>query len=468
MLSILEAIPQNDWPSLLKYLASPFLNSHQEVLQLGQYLIDKLRKTNVSADALSHQAISNFLYPGKPFRDLRIRHISSQLVKCIESWLVWKELQAANQNEHYWLALAYGKLGLQKFATHSIVKAADFQEKTPIRNQQYHYTNALIAQENYNLRFSRKEEDHQPIYNFFQDLEAHYMSHKLQGICSLLSHVSVFELEIDLAPFEELIQSAMRQNLTEYPAIGIYIPIYHILTQQNPDQAFQSLKQNLQHFSTSFSAYEVRSLYLFAINYCIREARKGDAQYELEQFRLYQEALKAGALYDKGYLSPWTYKNIVATGLKIQKFAWVGQFLDEYKLQLPKQYREDVYAYCSALLALGRGQFDQAIRILYQLQIDDLLTSLDARVLLIQAHYENELPSISGNMLDTLEKQLRKRKLPKQTKAYYLEFVKYARRLIRVNGYDKTAILKLQSKIESAPAMAQKTWLLDKVSSLSG
>lgn len=46
-----------------------------------------------------------------------------------------------------------------------------------------------------------------------------------------------------------------------------------------------------------------------------------------------------------GYLSPWTYKNIVIAALRAGEFEWTEQFIKSYKNKLNEKFRINAFNY---------------------------------------------------------------------------------------------------------------------------
>jgi len=95
-------------------------------------------------------------------------------------------------------------------------------------------------------------------------------------------------------------------------------------TQEKPNETkhFFELKKLLQKHPKAFAEAELRDLYEYAINYCLRRVNAGQLDFLKELFSLYKETLEAGLLFEDEQLSFWTYKNIVGVALRLREFLW--------------------------------------------------------------------------------------------------------------------------------------------------
>jgi len=109
-----------------------------------------------------------------------------------------------------------------------------------------------------------------------------------------------------------------------------------------------------------------------------------------ELFDLYQAGLEQDAFLENGFLSRWTYKNIVTAGLILEEFEWVEGFIYKYESKLERKYRKDSFGYNLACLFYGKKQYDKAISQLQQVKFDDVLLNLNARNLLVKIYLELE------------------------------------------------------------------------------
>jgi len=111
----------------------------------------------------------------------------------------------------------------------------------------------------------------------------------------------------------------------------MYYHSYHTLVGTQSDEHFLQLKAGIIRYGAGFPQAELKGFYTLSINHCIRQNnKKEDAAFLRELFDLYQVGLEQDAFLENGFLSRWTYKNIVAASLMLKEFEWVEHFIYKY------------------------------------------------------------------------------------------------------------------------------------------
>ena len=235
---------------------------------------------------------------------------------------------------------------------------------------------------------------------------------------------------------------------------------------KNDKDYFAELKYLLHKHNDSLSLQEGKDLHSIARNYCIKKLNKGEAKYGQELFELYQTGLSNKVLLNDDLLYPWTYKNIVAVGLKLKAFDWTETFIHHYKSFLPAKQREDTFAFNLARLFFEKNEYQQVIQLLSAMKVDELTVHLDTKVILLKTYYELEEWNVLFSLIDSFKIFLRRKKGLGYHKDNYTNIIKYVKQLNNLNHYDKEAVKKLKEQIAETHLLTEKKWLLEKVNVL--
>ena len=76
------------------------------------------------------------------------------------------------------------------------------------------------------------------------------------------------------------------------------------------EKHFQELKKLIQQYWKIIPPNEIRDIYLYAINYCIKRLNSGERHFIREAFELFRSGLKNETLLEEGVLSSFSYKNL--------------------------------------------------------------------------------------------------------------------------------------------------------------
>ena len=138
-----------------------------------------------------------------------------------------------------------------------------------------------------------------------------------------LAYKNMFALkpQINLLPsfFESLPQSKFLQQ----PEINSYYMISKMLLHTEDIKYFQEVKNILEQNDHIFPKQELKTLYIYLINYCIlTKINNGQSEFYNELFDLFKIVIEKEIMFTKGILDPRYYKNIITVGLHIKEFDW--------------------------------------------------------------------------------------------------------------------------------------------------
>ena len=154
---------------------------------------------------------------------------------------------------------------------------------------------------------------------------------------------AIYKKDYDYGMLDEVLIHVRRNSLEELPLIGVYYHCYHMLVSENEETHFRKFIEIIQGDKKSFTKSDLTSLYRLAINYCIKKWNSGEKEYMQEVFDWYRKGLQREVLLEDGFLSRFTYKNILTAGLLVNESEWVFNFLNDYKKTKLYKYHQ-IYA----------------------------------------------------------------------------------------------------------------------------
>ena len=173
---------------------------------------------------------------------------------------------------------------------------------------------------------------------------------------------------------------------------------------------------------------------------------------------LYIKGIENKSLFDGGYLSHWTYSNVVKLALRLQRFEWTETFIKEQAIRLAPHVREGTEHYNLAELFYHKKDFDAVLDHLNLLHFTDLQHHLGSRVILLKTYYELAEEESLLSLLSSFSVYLRRnKKISTPMKKTYLNFCNLLHQLLRRNP-KKWEVL--GEEINHTQPLAEKTWLL--------
>ncbi len=454
LIKILNSVEKREFSIFLK---SPYHNRREDVLRLWDlYAADKL------GDLDAKTAFSS-IYPDQTFEDAQWRHLQSFLLGCVEAFLAQRAWEKIPLLSDLHLISIYQDKKLRKPLDYTLRRASDRLEKLPRDGQYYHYLYQLeweryaVAQ----VQHGRTQENN--LVAVSRAFDIYTTANKLRLACLMESHRTVFQVDYDDSFLPDLLRFLSTSDLLEVPIVALYYHCYQSLTAGNED-SFRAFRRELERQGKALPEDESRTFTLLAINYCIRRLNMGELRYVREAFDLYRIGLDTRALLEAGHLSRFAFKNIVALGLKLEEFAWVEQFIEQFEPFLEEKFRAAHRDYNLAKVYFAQKNYTRAMPLLARVGESDLLLNLDSRVMLLKMYYETgEFDALDALLASFKILLLRKKKVIGYHSSHYLNTLRYIQKLVRINPNDKKAGGAFRAEVAANTSVIEKEWLLEQV-----
>lgn len=439
-------------------LVSPFFNKNPKLLLVWEALDSCLGHNPTEIKAHIHHQ----LFPNAPYDDLAIRHLLSKLQKLLEEILGLITLQ----NEQQPVSLAYAQWLNQHalVALHQQQMDALAPGKPAGLQAYYHQYQWLQEREHFANRHQVRHENPllQDVSNAF---DQYFIVHKLKMACAAYSLQTVFKQAFDIGFLEEVLQQ-VSQNPAPDPLIKLYYLSFLTLRESNADQYFLALKELLLSPTLIIDHAELSDLFILAQNYCIRKVNSGAEAYFKELFELYQAMLGRELIQQDAVQFPPAFKNIVSVALRLRAFGWVETFIKTHTDYLEPEYRNDYLNYNLARLHFEQGNYTAAQDHLLLVQYKDFFIGLNVRMLLLKTYYELDLHDLAFAQMDSFKQYLNRKGIMAYHKQNYQNNLKFVKRLLNLNIYDKARKKLLHEQIAAEPTLTEKMWLLNKLEQL--
>lgn len=441
------------------FLASPYHNQREDV----RMLFSLFREARSCQGSLELAEIWADIYPGKPFHQADLRHLLNYLLKGIESFLLFRKLDEDKAFKDLLIAEAYLDHDLEDLANSRLQRVSrqidDARHIGPdrilhrIRRSELDYKSHAI-----NGRSFRAG-----LQEISDQVDQWFTVQKLKYACTMLSQRNVFKADYELDFVSEIVSRVSEGAHNAEPLVKIYYATYRILTEDQSLSAFEEQNMLLEEHGDLLSQQDLRALYLISVNFWIRQLNSGSQDAARQVYELYQKGLKERWLFENRELSPYTYKNVVAVGLKLGEYLEVGRFIEQYKERLPDGMRYSYFQTSLAEVELAQGHWKEVLRILRFVQHSDPLTQLRARIMQIKSGFELGEIQVVEYQLDNLRQLLRRRKELAYHREAYANFERFLRRLLSMTPGQDKQVEKLRMDILNADSLPEYDWLLGKV-----
>jgi hypothetical protein len=391
----------------------------------------------------------------------------SDTVKKAEHFLVIDRFNQQKQQQYAYQLEIMNEYKLNAHVPELLTFSFKKQQAEPLRDAAFYY-NEFQLQQQQNLFIENKDQRQaeKNLQDVVSSLDNYYLYQKLKYTAAMLHYQNFLTLEADMPLLNEILQ-LLNATPSHVPGIQIYRYIILAYTQPENESHYQNLKTLLIANANLFNTEEVKSMFVFAMNYCINRINYGNAEYLNEILGLYKYALQNNLLLEDGMLSQWEYKNILTVALRLKEFKWAEGFMNDYKTLLPKADRANAYTFNLARYYFAVKNYDEVLRLLQDVKYNDIFYQLDSKTTLLKTYYElgEWMPLYS--LKDSFRVLLRRKKLiSEQQKENYMNLLKLSLKLFKVDVKNKAAMKAIKTEIETTPNVADKSWLNEKLQEL--
>ncbi|MFK7920832.1 MAG: hypothetical protein AB8H47_02700 [Bacteroidia bacterium] len=455
------------------FLSSPYLNSRKRSLSCWQYF--EAFAPEFKDDKISMEALGQHLFPAKLVQRQAVLDEISQLYRLLKSF--W-ETEALNSDPLLQRTLRLRQLSERKLDRLYRIerKAADklLHEIAPDQEEAHKYQLDWLTLDNEHFGQQQRRNLDQSLAQKLEAMDVYFLILLLRESCEAFNRQHILSTHYSLPLLNPLLELLADQDhpYRQVPLIDLYYHIFLSLQTEASDEAYERLLVRLRAHREGLSENVKRSMYKYAQNFCIRQINGGRSDYDQRLFALFQEVLAESIIYIEAKLTHTDFKNIVTIGLRVKAFDWVEHFLEKQQHRVDPPFRENVFNYCQAALAVERGQTLQAIRLLQNISHTDVHYQISARQLLLKIYYYDQDYETALYTISAFRHFVqRNRVLPKARKEYHIGYLNHFKSLCllqeRWSTYNpqeaQLRVQKLRYKLEQTDTIANRAWLLEEL-----
>ncbi|MEO1517108.1 MAG: hypothetical protein AAFV95_18940 [Bacteroidota bacterium] len=458
---VFRSLSKAELKSLDKYIHSAYFNQREDVCRLFVYLRSQMPEP--SRKDLDKRKVSRAIYGPDKYEEKRLSYTMSFLYQHLKDFLALEAFKADDQQQQLLTSRAFRQRGLHRQFESEVKILEKTIEKNAFRNMDYHYDKFQLQYEKSDYLISQRRQTPENLLIASEELITYFLANqfKLGTSIHLLQRLSQDETGSDV--MEELLRLAEQGDYLQKPAVALYYYGYKALTAEEPALYFSQLRQLIGNNHPHFRLSELRDIYMLAINHGIKQYNQGQKQLMEQVLDLYKEGLELKLFIRDGVLSKFTYNNIVIAGLVQKEFAWVEQFLFDYKVLLDEKDRESSFNYNLAILYYRRPDYAKAMELLRSVEFKDVMHDLYARRMLLKMYYELAEYDPLASLLISFRAFIYRHKELGYYKSNYLNLIRFTNKLLQLDRYDKNAVQRLAKDIEQTKAVAEKAWLLEQL-----
>ena len=465
LLDIIRNLTAKELKQLSKFVQSPIHNSNQVVIDL----LDHILKVSPSKQSslLDKHIVFAKLFPNTKYNDTYMRRVMSDLFKVCEEFVAWSRYQENKEFQQLELLRFYREKKLDKHFSAILRKLKKDESEAESLDDHYFY-NAFLTEREVSLHIgNRKDRSVEPNLQLISDnLDAFYLILKLKICCSIVHYQSLTKADYHLPLLEELLNHLDKTDYHHLPLVEFYHHTLQSLRDEDNPTHFLNLRRVLFDHLDQLPKTEQPTMFVYARNYCIKKINQGDKHYLSELLEIYKIELDKDIALQNGFLSPFTYKNIVTLGIRMQDFDWTENFIKKYTEKLEEPFRDDSHKFNMARVYFSKKEFEKIIPLLHQMDNHELFVELNAKMLMMKTWYElKEFDSLLS-LTDSFRMFLSRKKQISYHRTNYQNIIKYIKQLVRLQVAESDKLAEFEQKVKDTKALTEKDWFLEKIAEL--
>lgn len=455
LISLLKTLGPWQLKAFEKYVSSPFFNVNENVLCCQKALL--LHHPEYAE--LSEKKLFAEVFGKKSFHHQSLRYIMTDLTRLLENFLIYDSLQSDPFLQKQLLLKKLKSSGLEKYFNQQAVQATQLLNTEKKRISDYKQKHALdeIAFE-FNRNLSGRNADNN-LQELSDSMDAHYLIARLKYSCEMLNRQNVLSEKYHL-PSLPFLNALINEVKFNDPLITVYIKIFELLQNYHEEKRYHDLKKSLLNHIAEIDVEELRDIYVFRQNYCIRMINEGQEDFLQELFDIYVEMIDNEIIFEKNILEHHQFKNIVTLALRLDKVEWVEQFINKQQHRLNKDLRKNAVSYNTARVNYAKGKYRDALRIMRTVEFTDVYYHLDAKILLLKIYYETQDFEPLLSMITSTRTYLKRSKLISDyQRGIYINLLNYIRKMTRYKAGEKVDIQSIHNELLIKKDIADISWL---------
>lgn len=467
LIVLLKKLSSKELRKFQEYVMSPFFNKNKKVQHLVNIIVPALVNTSdLESEILEKRKVFRKIYMTQQYNELQINNIISDLLQLLYDFLA--QIQFVKQpllQKKYVLKELFQKDAPQHFEK-TIRRYRQLESKNEERSFNYFLEKKdFYSQLDQFVQTKIKRQYDENLQLESDSLDLSYFINKLHIACNMISRNIVINANYHCDFLDEILIFCKKNNhLENHPALQVYFKTIQMLEGKGEEQFYFDLKKSLVKHYRIFPKEELFTLYNYALNFCIKKINSGQDAFYQEILELYKVLLERKIIFLDGHLSPWTYKNIVTTAIRLKEFEWTEKFIYKYQNMLLANERNNALAYNLATLFHAQGDYRNTLFQLQNVEFTDTSYHLGAKILQLKSYYELDEGEAFFALVEAFKKYiLRSKDLSDYRKKANANFLKLAKKIFQIKGKSgKTADQKrkkIKTDLKQLEPIANKSWL---------
>ncbi len=439
--------------------------------KLAEFVIEEYKSKALESE--KEQIWSDVLMINKPYNDTKYRKLCNDLLDNYEQFLIHEKLKTTKMLKSNLLLESIKENDHKELVEKHISKSNRILDREIDRSADYFLQkyffgrNLQTLKTNYERKVDKKKTEALTEYDKLSgSLDAFYVIEKLRHAIELLTWARLYKTEVSVPDLKHTFLLIENEGLLDIAAVQIYRSMYLLVSEEENENEYYLLKKLAMNEISSFPIIEQRGILDVLLSYAIKGGNKGNKESLAEMLNLYEWGIDTEIIFEKGHLSPTTFRNYILGGLRLGEINKVEKFITEKSPLIEDSRRENAVEFNRARVAFHKKEYGKVLEQLAKVNYDDIWYNLNSKNYLLASYYELEEWDALSFQISSFQQFLRREKSIREGyRKMHLNYASFLGKIVS-KQYDKTSLAKLRQSIKDEKLVFNRKWLLEKIEEL--
>lgn len=463
LLILLQSLTAWQLRSFRQLVQSPYFNKNEKVV----LCLDGLLSVAPDFSLLSEKELFHMVFIKESFNHQKLRYVMTDLTILLETFLIQEVLFDDVFLQKQLLLRKLESMEPEKYFNQHLEQGRDLIENSKLGVARL--KNIFILDEisfSFSRRSNSRNADH-TLQRLSDSMDEYYVLMRLKFTCEMINRANVLS-EAYTIPSQDYIEQLLIKCQFDNPLISIYKSILDLLLYPAAEDAYADLKLQVELHYRKIEQNELRDVYVFLQNYCIRMINNGKENYLEELFNIYNLMIDQEVIFEKDELEHLQFKNIITLSLRLNKIQWTEHFISTYQNKLKSDLRKNAVSFNTARIHYAKKNYREALRVMRSVEFTDIYYHLDAKLLQLKIYFETDDLEPLFSLITTVTTYLKRSSLiSSYQRTVYLSLISYIKKLAKYKSGYKVDLATITEEIHSGKDIADIGWLRTQVANLA-
>ncbi len=470
MVEYLNKLTPEELQKFEKFLLSVYFNSNKNLIKLLDLI--KPHYPNVRNEDLIRLKIYQKIFPDKDVNYVKLRKLISDFTISLEKFLTQVGMEEDDVRNRIALLTLLRKKRMNKRFEMEIKDLFKIQKNKFSKDAEYYLNQILLEDEYFQYNYSEfKLEFAECLQKRSDLLDYYFIFSKLHTFHEMVFNEISKSKTFKKNYFDEIIayvESNRKKIYSGHPNIFI---IYLVIMLKNTmkDNYLKELVDYLKKNEKKFTRKNLSYYYYYVLEYYIVKLNSGQTEYRKSAFECIRLMKEKKLFLIDDVITDTEYNNVINIVLPLKKYAWLSDFIEEYKEYLDPSFSKDAYNLGKAKLLYDKKDYDKVFQHLNEVEFKDPNYYYNSKFIMGRVSYE--MRNITGlqYIITNLRQYLRvKENLVPQQVSAIKTFNNYMTDLIKIldshPSEKKTLKLILKKELDNNRTIVpNKNWFYEKI-----